>query len=147
MASKGSPLHGPRIKLVEKAQHIFAETEEYIFGSKAAEDGALSLFLLLAFTYLFFLPACCLEVMVQLLLQSDADREHDIVNHNLQPRQQIDWREEEKERESSPAAIAAGDGTTVRGEEEKRGKGGGVSAGRLWRCCAAAFVVVIRRGR
>ncbi|KAK4369093.1 hypothetical protein RND71_012885 [Anisodus tanguticus] len=40
MASKGSPLHGPRIKLIEKAQRLFAETKEYVFESKAAEEHA-----------------------------------------------------------------------------------------------------------
>ncbi|CAI9784342.1 unnamed protein product [Fraxinus pennsylvanica] len=40
MASKGSPLHGPRIKLIEKAQHLFSETKEHIFESKAAEEHA-----------------------------------------------------------------------------------------------------------
>lgn len=40
MASKGSPLHGPRIKLIEKAQSLFAETKEHIFESKAAEEHA-----------------------------------------------------------------------------------------------------------
>lgn len=40
MASKGSPLHGPRIKLIEKAQSLFAETKEHNFESKAAEEHA-----------------------------------------------------------------------------------------------------------
>ncbi|XP_068634091.1 protein VACUOLELESS1 [Aristolochia californica] len=40
MASKGSPLHGPRIKLIEDAQHLFAETKEHAFESKAAEEHA-----------------------------------------------------------------------------------------------------------
>ncbi|GFQ05879.1 protein vacuoleless1 [Phtheirospermum japonicum] len=40
MASKGSPLHGPRIKLTEKAQNLFTETKEHIFESKAAEEHA-----------------------------------------------------------------------------------------------------------
>ncbi|CAJ1964254.1 unnamed protein product [Sphenostylis stenocarpa] len=40
MASKGSPLHGPRIKIIEKAQSLFAETKEHIFESKAAEEHA-----------------------------------------------------------------------------------------------------------
>ena len=40
MASKGSPLHGPRIKLTEKAQHLFSETKEHTFESKAAEEHA-----------------------------------------------------------------------------------------------------------
>ncbi|XP_019464204.1 PREDICTED: protein VACUOLELESS1 [Lupinus angustifolius] len=40
MASKGSPLHGPRIKLIEKAQNLFAETKEHTFESKAAEEHA-----------------------------------------------------------------------------------------------------------
>ncbi|KAH1197654.1 hypothetical protein AAZX31_18G104300 [Glycine max] len=40
MASKGSPLHGPRIKLIEKAHGLFAETKEHTFESKAAEEHA-----------------------------------------------------------------------------------------------------------
>ncbi|KAF3658950.1 Protein VACUOLELESS1 [Capsicum annuum] len=40
MASKGSPLHGPRIKLIEKAQRLFVETKEHVFESKAAEEHA-----------------------------------------------------------------------------------------------------------
>ncbi|XP_022759131.1 protein VACUOLELESS1-like isoform X2 [Durio zibethinus] len=40
MASKGSPLHGPRIKLIEKAQHLFSETKEHTFEFKAAEEHA-----------------------------------------------------------------------------------------------------------
>uniref|UniRef100_A0A803MTD0 Protein VACUOLELESS1 n=1 Tax=Chenopodium quinoa TaxID=63459 RepID=A0A803MTD0_CHEQI len=40
MASKGSPLHGPRIKLIEKARDLFAETKEHNFESKAAEEHA-----------------------------------------------------------------------------------------------------------
>ncbi|KAB1223106.1 Protein VACUOLELESS1 [Morella rubra] len=40
MASKGSPLHGPRIKLIEKAQNLFSETKEHNFESKAAEEHA-----------------------------------------------------------------------------------------------------------
>ncbi|KAL2476581.1 Protein VACUOLELESS1 [Abeliophyllum distichum] len=40
MASKGSPLHGPRVKLIEKAQHLFSETKEHTFESKAAEEHA-----------------------------------------------------------------------------------------------------------
>ncbi|KAJ9172836.1 hypothetical protein P3X46_016035 [Hevea brasiliensis] len=31
IASKGSPLHGPRIKLIEKAQNHFSETKEHTF--------------------------------------------------------------------------------------------------------------------
>lgn len=38
MASKGSPLHGPRIKLTEKAQNLFSETKEHTFEAKAAEE-------------------------------------------------------------------------------------------------------------
>ncbi|KAJ0053471.1 hypothetical protein Pint_01395 [Pistacia integerrima] len=38
MASKGSPLHGPRIKLIEKSHSLFAETKEHSFESKAAEE-------------------------------------------------------------------------------------------------------------
>lgn len=51
MASKGSPLHGPRIKLIEKAQNLFAETKEHTFESKAAEEHAK----LLRCDYLFLL--------------------------------------------------------------------------------------------
>lgn len=40
MASKGSPLHGPRIKLIEKSQNLFSETKEHTFESKAAEEHA-----------------------------------------------------------------------------------------------------------
>ncbi|GMN54967.1 hypothetical protein TIFTF001_024090 [Ficus carica] len=38
MASKGSPLHGPRIKLIEKVHNLFSETKEHTFESKAAEE-------------------------------------------------------------------------------------------------------------
>lgn len=51
MASKGSPLHGPRIKLIEKAHGLFAETKEHNFESKAAEEHAK----LLRFTINFIL--------------------------------------------------------------------------------------------
>lgn len=40
MASKGSHLHGPRIKLIEKAGNLFAETKEHMFEAKAAEEHA-----------------------------------------------------------------------------------------------------------
>lgn len=40
MASKGSPLHGPRVKLIEKAHNLFTETKEHMFESKAAEEHA-----------------------------------------------------------------------------------------------------------
>ncbi|KAF2582131.1 hypothetical protein F2Q68_00001576 [Brassica cretica] len=40
MASKGSPLHGPRIKLMEKASNLFSQTKEHTFESKAAEEHA-----------------------------------------------------------------------------------------------------------
>lgn len=40
MASRGSPLHGPRIKLIEKTHNLFVETKEYTFESKAAEEHA-----------------------------------------------------------------------------------------------------------
>lgn len=40
MASRGSPLHGPRIKLIEKTHSLFAETKEHTFESKAAEEHA-----------------------------------------------------------------------------------------------------------
>ncbi|KAI0515930.1 hypothetical protein KFK09_008601 [Dendrobium nobile] len=40
MASKGSPLHGPRIRLIEQAQKLFSETKEHNFESKASEEHA-----------------------------------------------------------------------------------------------------------
>lgn len=40
MASKGSSLHTPRIKLIEKSQSLYAETKEHVFESKAAEEHA-----------------------------------------------------------------------------------------------------------
>lgn len=40
MASKGSPLHGPRIRLIEQTQKLFADTKEHLFESKAAEEHA-----------------------------------------------------------------------------------------------------------
>lgn len=40
MASKGSPLHGPRIRLIEQTQKLFSETKEHNFESKAAEEHA-----------------------------------------------------------------------------------------------------------
>lgn len=40
MASKGSPLQGPRIKLIEKSHGLFSETKEHNFESKAAEEHA-----------------------------------------------------------------------------------------------------------
>lgn len=40
LASKGSPLHGPRIKLIEKAQHLFSDTKDHMFEAKAAEEHA-----------------------------------------------------------------------------------------------------------
>lgn len=40
MASKGSPLQSPRIKLIEKAHGLFAEMKEHVFESKAAEEHA-----------------------------------------------------------------------------------------------------------
>lgn len=40
MASRGAPLHGPRIKLIEKAHNLFSETKEHVFESKAAEEHA-----------------------------------------------------------------------------------------------------------
>lgn len=40
MAGGGSALHGPRIKIIEKAQSLFAETKEHKFESKAAEEHA-----------------------------------------------------------------------------------------------------------
>ncbi|GAB2222949.1 hypothetical protein Droror1_Dr00017081 [Drosera rotundifolia] len=40
MASKGAPLHTPRLKLVEDARKLFAESKEHNFESKAAEEHA-----------------------------------------------------------------------------------------------------------
>lgn len=40
MASKGTHLHGPRIKLIEKAHNLFAETKEHMYEAKAAEEHA-----------------------------------------------------------------------------------------------------------
>lgn len=40
MASKGSPLQGPRIRLIEQAQKLFSETKEHNFESKASEEHA-----------------------------------------------------------------------------------------------------------
>ncbi|KAI3847985.1 hypothetical protein MKX03_001097 [Papaver bracteatum] len=40
MASRGSPLHGPRIKLIEKTHSLFAGTKEHTFESKAAVEHA-----------------------------------------------------------------------------------------------------------
>lgn len=40
MASRGSAVHSPRIKIIEKAQSLFAETKEHKFESKAAEEHA-----------------------------------------------------------------------------------------------------------
>ncbi|KAL5220130.1 hypothetical protein ABZP36_024843 [Zizania latifolia] len=40
MASKGSPLHGLQIRLIEQAHRLFAETKEHIFESKASEEHA-----------------------------------------------------------------------------------------------------------
>ncbi|KAL3508949.1 hypothetical protein ACH5RR_028350 [Cinchona calisaya] len=40
MASKGSPLQGPRIKLIENVHKLFSETKEHVFESKAAEEHA-----------------------------------------------------------------------------------------------------------
>lgn len=38
LASKGSPLHGPRIRVIEKARDLFRETREHTFESKAADE-------------------------------------------------------------------------------------------------------------
>lgn len=38
MASKGSPLHLPRMRLLEQAQKLFADTKEHLFESKAVEE-------------------------------------------------------------------------------------------------------------
>lgn len=57
MASKGSPLHSPRTKLIEKAHSLFAETKEHVFESKAAEEHAKLLklvYILLFCLCLFF---------------------------------------------------------------------------------------------
>lgn len=40
MASKGSPLHGPRFRLIEKAQECFSGNKEHFFEAKAAEEHA-----------------------------------------------------------------------------------------------------------
>ncbi|XP_020105943.1 protein VACUOLELESS1 isoform X2 [Ananas comosus] len=40
MASRGSPLHGPRIRLIEQAQKLFSETKEHNFEARAAEEQA-----------------------------------------------------------------------------------------------------------
>ncbi|GJM93638.1 hypothetical protein PR202_ga10210 [Eleusine coracana subsp. coracana] len=40
VASKGSPLHGPQIRLIEQAHRLFAETKEHVFESKASEEHA-----------------------------------------------------------------------------------------------------------
>ncbi|CAM0882021.1 unnamed protein product [Alopecurus aequalis] len=40
MASKGSPLHGSQVRLVEQAHRLFAETKEHLFESKSAEEHA-----------------------------------------------------------------------------------------------------------
>ncbi|PKA47623.1 hypothetical protein AXF42_Ash014819 [Apostasia shenzhenica] len=40
LANKGSPLQGPRIRLIEQAQKLFSETKEQNFESKAAEEHA-----------------------------------------------------------------------------------------------------------
>ncbi|KAL8172309.1 hypothetical protein V2J09_024113 [Rumex salicifolius] len=40
MASKGSPLQGPRIKLIEKARDLFAETKEHNFEARASDEHA-----------------------------------------------------------------------------------------------------------
>ena len=40
MASKGPPLHGSQVRLVEQAHRLFADTKEHIFESKSAEEHA-----------------------------------------------------------------------------------------------------------
>jgi hypothetical protein len=40
MTSKGSPLHGPQVRLTEQAHRLFAETKEHVFESKASEEHA-----------------------------------------------------------------------------------------------------------
>jgi vacuolar protein sorting-associated protein 16 len=40
MASKGSPLHGPQVRLIEQSHRLFAETKEHVFESKASEEHA-----------------------------------------------------------------------------------------------------------
>ncbi|KAJ1284684.1 hypothetical protein BS78_03G223800 [Paspalum vaginatum] len=40
MASKGSSLHGPQVRLIEQAHRLFAETKEHVFESKASEEHA-----------------------------------------------------------------------------------------------------------
>ncbi|KAK1321762.1 hypothetical protein QJS10_CPA03g00634 [Acorus calamus] len=40
MATRGTPLHGPRIKLIEQAQNLFSDTKEHAFEAKACEEHA-----------------------------------------------------------------------------------------------------------
>uniref|UniRef100_A0A0D6R9L4 Protein VACUOLELESS1 n=1 Tax=Araucaria cunninghamii TaxID=56994 RepID=A0A0D6R9L4_ARACU len=40
LAQRGSPLQGPRIKLIEQVHKLFSETKEHAFESKAAEEHA-----------------------------------------------------------------------------------------------------------
>jgi len=40
MASKGTSLHGPQVRLIEQAHRLFAETKEHVFESKASEEHA-----------------------------------------------------------------------------------------------------------
>lgn len=40
LAQKGSPFQGPRLKLIDQAHRLFAETKEHAFESKAAEEHA-----------------------------------------------------------------------------------------------------------
>lgn len=40
MASKGSPLHGPQVRLIESAHRLFVDTKEHVFESKSSEEHA-----------------------------------------------------------------------------------------------------------
>ena len=40
MASKGTPLYGLQVRLIEQAHRLFAETKEHVFESKASEEHA-----------------------------------------------------------------------------------------------------------
>ena len=44
MASKGTSLHGPQVRLIEQAHRLFAETKEHVFESKASEEHAKLVF-------------------------------------------------------------------------------------------------------
>ena len=38
MASKGTPLYGLQVRLIEQAHRLFAETKEHVFESRASEE-------------------------------------------------------------------------------------------------------------